>query len=581
VAFGICFALPGRSFGLAEHSNHLRKKETPSMNNGKRKKWTLMFFFASDNNLSPSMLTQIKAIKSAGYQEDTNVLLHFDPNEKGAPTRVFEVNQKDSQSNRASRIGDGAGSLVSVLTGDDITPRAVGKLSAEEIDEMEATVALEKFLTLCREDYPADHYMLFLVGHGMVVGGDGFLPDDNPISAIGLEDLENALKTFSDAVKSDDGCLELLAMHSCSMSGVEVAYQLQGAANYMLASQGISFIGAWPYRQLLITIFRAIQAERDDPNNAVNVLDLVEKLHDLCIQHSADFMVGGYSADLCLCTLNSTNVTNLSEPIKNLGEALQAGLHDPRCRHFILLAHWKSQSYWQETYTDLYDFCLCLRRLCIKQEQSRHLQDARPPTNVRAYDAKQKAIENACLDVMSMLAPKKPGPKTGPIIRTDFIGAGSQYSHGLSIYFPWSEPVEDKQERALTNYKKYEFGTGPTMAWLEFLKLYFEITKRPSRLREDSDFKDQDVKYQSDPQFQQALAAARKAFSIPGLKPGNPQSVPTAQEQLDQKINPPDAGGGCMCPSIKNYSKEFLMSPGAAAVFIEPSQNPGSNERAA
>ena len=551
------------------------------MNNRKRKKWTLMFFFASDNNLSPSMLTQIKAIKSAGYQQDTNVLLHFDPNEKGAPTRVFEVNQKDRQLKRASRIGDGEGSLVSVLTGDDITPRAVGELSADEIDAIEATDALENFLTLCREDYPAEHYMLFLIGHGMVVGGDTFLPDDNPISAIGLEDLDRVLKTFSNEIKSNGGVLELLAMHSCSMSGVEVAYQLQGAANYMLASQGISFVGAWPYRQLLITIFKAIQAEREDAKNAVNVLQLVEKLHDLCIQHSADFMVGGYSADLCLCTLNPKNVTNLNEPIKNLAEALQAGLDDARCRHFILLAHWKAQSYWQETYTDLYDFCLCLRRLCVKQEQKRHLQDARPPDKMRAYDAKQKAIENACQDVMNALAPTKPGEDTGPIIRTDFIGAGSQYSHGLSIYFPWSEPVEDKQERALTNYKNYAFATAPTLAWLEFLRLYFEITKRPSRLREDRDFKDQDVTYQSDPQFQRALAAAQKAFSIPGMQPGNPQSVPTAQDQLDQKINPPDAGGGCMCPSIKNYSKEFLMSPGAAAVFIEPSQNPGSNERAA
>ena len=546
----------------------------------RKKKWTLMFFFASDNTLSPSMLTQIKAIKSAGYQQDTNVLLHFDPNEKGAPTRVFEVNQKDRLTNRASRIGDGEGSLVSVLTGDDITSRAIGDLSADEIDAMEATVALENFLTLCRKEYPAEHYMLFLIGHGMVVGGDGFLPDENPISAIGLDDLDRILKAFSSEIESD-GVLELLAMHSCSMSGVEVAYQLQGAATYMLASQGISFIGAWPYRQLLITIFRAIEAEREDSNNRVNVLGLVEKLHDLCIQHSADFMVGGYSADLCLCSLNPTNVTNLSEPIKNLGEALQAGLQDPRCRHFILLAHWKAQSYWQETYTDLYDYCLCLRRLCVKQEQRRHLQDTRPPENVRAYDLKQKAIENACLAVMNMLAPTKPSEATGPIIRTDFIGAGSQYSHGLSIYFPWSEPVEDKQERALTNYKNYEFATAPTAAWLDFLKLYFEITKRPSRLREDREFQDQDVAFQSDPQYRRALAQAQKAFSIPGIQPGNPQGVPVAQDQLDQKISPPDAGGGCACPSIKNYSKEFLMSPGAAAVFVDSSQNPGSNERAA
>src|SRR6185312_1809914 len=114
-----------------------------------KKKWTLMFFFASDNILSPSMLSQIKASKSAGYQQDTNVLLHFDPNEKGVPTRVFEVNQNYRLSRSSSRIGDADVPLVTVLTGDDITPRAIGELKKDEIDEREANEALEALLNLC------------------------------------------------------------------------------------------------------------------------------------------------------------------------------------------------------------------------------------------------------------------------------------------------------------------------------------------------------------------------------------------------------------------------------------------------
>jgi hypothetical protein len=536
----------------------------------KKKKWTLMFFFASDNNLSPSMLSQIKAIKAAGYQQDTNVLLHFDPNEKGAPTRIFEVNKDYRVSNSASRIGDTAGPLVSVLTGDDITPKEIRGLKPDDIDAIRANEALERFLTLCREQYPAEHYMLFMIGHGMIVGSDAFLPDDNPISAIGLPELERILTEFRDHIVPQDGVLELLGMHSCSMSGVEIAYQLQGTANYMMASQGISFIGAWPYRQLLITIFKDIEAGNVDAEGGVGLL--AEKLHELCIQHSADFMVGGYSADLCLCTLNPTNVGKLDEPIQKLGQALKDGLEDPRCRHFILLAHWKSQSYWKETYTDLYDFCLCLRRLCVRQEQNRHLQDTRPTRTARGYDAKQKAIEEACQAVMGKLAPKT----DGPVIRTDFIGAGSQYSHGLSIYFPWSAPVEDNYERAFTNYTKSAFTTQrSTVAWLEFLRSYFDKTKRPSRLDEDRDFKDQDVSYQNDPQYKRALDAAKEAFKIPGTATGA-EAVPTS---LDQKISPADAGGGgCICPSIKNHSREFLMSPGASGVFVGPRQNPGSNE---
>lgn len=544
-----------------------------------KKKWTLMFFFASDNILSPSMLTQIKAIKSAGYQKDTNVLLHFDPNEKGAPTRIFEINRNDSRENQPSRIGDCNGPLVSVLTGDDKTPK---HLAREQIDAVEAGSALERFVTLCREQYPAEHYMLFMIGHGMVVGRDAFLPDDNPISAIGLTELGGILNRFSDQIKTNNGVLELIGMHSCSMSGVEVAYELQGTANYMMASQGISFLGAWPYRQMLITIYNAVEDEPADGSEPLNILELVKEMHDLCIQHSADFMMGGYSADLCLCTLKSNNVRNLGDPLKSLALALMNGLDNSRCRDLILLAHLKSQSYWQETYTDLYDFCLSLRRLCVKREERRPpLQDTRPSRPIRRYDQMQKAIEDACQRVMNMLAPREPTDATGPVIRTDFIGAGSQYSHGLSIYFPWSEPVEDKSVAALSNYGNYVFTRSATSPWLEFLKLYFHRTQRPDRLREDREFHDVDLSYQTGPGFQEAVDAARSAFSVPGIQPGIPQSVPSTA--LDGKVSPPDAGGdACICPSIKNYSREFLMSDGPSIIFgasrAEPvvETNPGS-----
>jgi len=534
------------------------------MINSRKKKWTLMFFFASDNVLSPSMLTQIKAIKAAGYQQDTNVLLHFDPNEKGAPTRVFEVNRAESRAGGPSRIGDTGGPLVSVLTGDDVTTKAF-QGAKEDIDAMESKVALEKFLDTCREDYRADHYMLFLVGHGMVVGRDSFLPDENPVSAIGLVDLGRILNTFKD---NAEGKLELIGMHSCSMSGVEISYQLQDTASFMLGSQGVSFVGAWPYRQMLITIYNAIEAERQNPRQPVSVDDLVEQLHDLSIQHSADFMVGGYSADLCLSTLKSTHVVNLDKPIHNLAEALRNGLKEPQCQELILLAHWKSQSYWQEMYTDLYDFCLCLRQLCLQHDAKRPAQLPKDRKEVRGYDATQKKIEEACDTVMQILKPKRPKDiADGPVVRADFIGAATQYSHGLSIYFPWTRPVQDKNEHALENYADYKFSSGPeTKAWLTFLRSYFQETQRDGRISEDKNIKGQDASYQT-PEFTQALDDAKEAFKVPGTPTGQPQSFPTALD--GGKVIPPDSGGGgaCACLSIKNYSPEFVMSFNASKVF--------------
>ncbi|HET6852932.1 MAG TPA: clostripain-related cysteine peptidase [Pyrinomonadaceae bacterium] len=540
------------------------------MINTEKKNWTLMFFLASDNTLSPSTLSQLKAIKAAGSQLNANVLVYFDPNEKGAPTRVFEINKEDKKQG-ISNIGNPDGPLVSVLTRDSLSPEYISNLpgplskqfgaSLQNVDALQAYEALENFLGFCRESYSADNYMLFLLGHGLVVGRDAFLPDDNPDSAIGLKTLGNILRTFSTEVGQQGQTLQLVGMHSCSMSSVEVAYELKGTAKYMLAAQGISFVGSWPYRQMLVKIYNAIEHADD-----VNVPELVKSLHSLCIQYSADFMYAGYSADMCLCSLEPARIERLTEPISKLAQALIEGLENPRCKEVILLAHWKSQSYWQETYTDLYDFCLCLRRLCAHPERQHVPEQANPMQfKRREYDRKRIAIIDGCNAVIEKLKPQNGGPLEGPVVCTDFIGPDCQYSHGLSIYFPWAQPLEDENDRVLENYQDYAFTGGLTNGpWLTFLESYFVATQREDRLSEERRYADEDTAYQNDPGYQRALNIARETFAD-AVATDRHEFTPTSV--LEGKVSPPDAGGACACASTKNYSRAFSMSRGVATVF--------------
>ena len=546
------------------------------INNDNDTQWTLMFFFASDNTLSPSTLSQLKAIKASGPHAKTKVIVYFDPNEKGAPTRVFEINKDDQGEATASGTTESEASLVSVLTRDNVNLTDIEKSPGEEsqnfasslktVDKLTADTALSQFLAYCRETYPAQHYMLFLVGHGLVVGRDAFLPDDNPDSAIGLKTLGGILQAFSGQLKQNGQVLELIGMHSCSMSAVEVAYQLKGTANYMLASQGLSFVGSWPYRQILATIYEAI-----DGGEGANVLKLTKKLHRLCIHYSVDFMYAGYSADLCLCSLDSKRVEKLTAPISTLAKALTSGLEHERCRELIVLAHWRSQSYWQETYTDLYDFCLCLRRLC--NERPRDRQDANRRQFVkREYDVKRIEIIEACTQVITTLQPASRNQGNGPVECVDFIGPDAQYSHGLSIYFPWSEPLSDENDHVIENYDGYTFtdalraGAG---SWLDFLGHYFYKTKREDRLAEERTFKDEEWRYQQDPAYKQALEIARSGFQPAMVGFGGSDVIPTGI--LEGKVSPPDAGGGgCTCASTKNYSRELSMSEGVSTVFAVP-----------
>jgi len=65
-----------------------------------------MFYFASDNPLAPSIVSQLKAIKDAGFHPDANVIAQFDPHVVNTPSHTFEVNLVNKiRAAGASKVG--------------------------------------------------------------------------------------------------------------------------------------------------------------------------------------------------------------------------------------------------------------------------------------------------------------------------------------------------------------------------------------------------------------------------------------------------------------------------------------------
>lgn len=548
-----------------------------------RSQLTVMIYLAGDNNLSPSMISQLKAFKDAGFQKDTTVMVRFDPSEPGAPTRIFKVNSVErTESEVKTKIGDGDDPFVRNLRGDEVImdgPAGRGAMSGNTSESTKAVPALCSFLEICRRQAPANHYMLFVVGHGMVVGNDAFLPDDNPESGISLKELGGILRKFSDDVKLDDGVFDLVAMHSCSMSSIEVAYELRGTARFMMATEGISFVGSWPYRQLLKKIFHSVEKSGGGMDQR-EMNRLLNRLHFLSLHNSTDFMFAGFSADLALCNLDREVVESFSEPLAALTSALKAALEVSCGAELILLAHWRAQSYWQENYTDLYDFCRCLSALCGDDYQLCRCADQRCDPGGEL----KKTITAAGRAVMDELDPPRGAGNGNGRPRSAFqnlvafsshFGPTYQYSHGLSIYFPWSPPIADGVNDVLAKYSEYEFtkqlaADGPKStddSWLSFLRAYFEKTRRASREAEDNGC----ATTYGRPR---PLEAAPAAVTPSGVSvvvsptgtffdeslPGGPNGKPSPS--LTGKTSPSDSGGvGCGCPSIKNYPTDFPPPP--------------------
>ena len=679
-----------------------------------KKEWTVMFYFASDNPLASTIVSQLKAIKDAGFHQQVNVIAYFDPQPQNTPSHVFDVNlveklklaKRDPHLQRFNFVANDP--FVRNLVFDRLwaakdshTKESIRAYLAEKnkIDYRSETVpdtlvgelppeqSLREFLTFCQTTFPARHYMLIILGHGVVVGNDIFLfdadiPDpeepaaakatsnasgaaalstpstdsskakvsktgaDNqplPRHALTLKDLGDILGKFKEAIAKEGGQLEMLGLHSCSMSGLEVVYELEGTANYLLASQGPAFVGSWPYKQILIRLFNDLDpsfnasdfnsptmtevlnepanrylvslfrdptlltqnpdtehfrsALLDELNGLLDqallcqsawagtvqksaateslmetqpqgtdlrwlnrmllqdgcqngfqngkkktkpgLKEMLIKMFYFCIQNSYDFQLAGYSFDMALCDLSKLNDEQLgvTAPLTNLSSALITGLTaaddsvKELIKGLILLAHWDAQSFFQEQYTDLYDFCLCLNR------RSEAYQD-RPAVN---------EIRSACQRIMTVLERGNEEDDKRLIVRSEFIGPAFQYSRGLSVFFPWSAPVD---KTFLPRYEGYEISNREKFPqnsrWLDFLNTYFVETRRHFRFEEEGD-----SAITRKPNIEQQLLAVLQNIS-------NSISVNAAGQlgsplPADKKGAGDPTGDNCDCPSIKNY----------------------------
>jgi len=445
--------MASRNGGRSRRPKNAKKNQSTE---NQKSQWNILVYIAGDELLSSSMISQLKELTDAGFQKNTNVLAYFDPNCNGRNARIFDVNRyrknQTTTEGLPTIIGDGRDPFVRDIAEDCYIPG---------LPAMPAAVSLRFFLEYARAYYPASNYIVFLMGHGVIVGNDTFLPDPDDNSGISLSDLGWILKTFAQKVRSSGDEFHLVGFHSCSMNSVELLYQLAGSARYMMGTQGSAFPGSWPYRQILKKMFNAIDGYRDEPGVASFELvhEILQGLQNLAFFNSEDFFLAGFSADLSMCNLNEVVVNRLTKPIKQLSTALIKGLADEAIKNAIQLAHLESQSYFGENYTDLYDFCERLFLRSAGQGQS------------------VKAIRDACESVKSALNGQRVGYDR-LVINSDYFGPAYQFSHGLSIYFPWRSPIE----KVLDTYADYRFtqevqGT----SWLEFLQQYFEMTRRPLR----------------------------------------------------------------------------------------------------
>jgi hypothetical protein len=262
----------------------------------------------------------------------------------------------------------------------------------------------------------------------------------------------------------------------------EVAYEVEGAVRFdVVGAEGTEPESGWPYARVLEALKGLAYKSGLKPDSVATTI--VEKY----VENYMDYTDADISTNLT--ALDVRHLGGLKKELNDLSGFLKQGLDYPNVKDAIVLAHWEAQGYRNEQYVDLFDFCKCLFNRCMRITPF-------PGDLVRGCIRVMKSIKgaDAQLDgtlityasadskgaVQSALEEAKEDGLVDPLaVSTCYTGAAFQHSHGVSVYFPWSEMRDARGTRDLDHYEKLKFTQNNQ--WKDFLEEYVKKTQRGVR----------------------------------------------------------------------------------------------------
>lgn len=440
------------------------------MANYEEREWTIMVYLAGDNNLSVECVFALNEMKSVAGLEDFYLAVQFDPSDPFLPThryliehdshqlpfditdqarfnpRTGEVNfsHESQQANKFARFRCRQRERIDRHTSKNARLAMLGTApdpsdGSNDDTDTASPITLYNFLSFCINEYPAKHYMAVVCGHGAGTQRDYLLRDSTPAGYLTLPELSQVFcQLRSDRRKP----IEILGMDNCLMSMAEVCYELRDSVEILIGSEGYSPATGWPFRELLERLRDTLTASPGKDLRAEFAAAIVKEYTD----YYTNYWLGGLS--VAQSAMDLRRVEDLKTAIDSLAARLgrdlqrdQSQLHDA-----LVLAHWEAQSYNGERFVDLYDFCDCLEK---RSDDGRIQSECR-----RVKQAVNKFVLKSCYN--------------GPVY---------QYSHGVSIYFPWAQVVNSYRNLDLVRSP----GSNELQGWGKFLEIYIAKTRRRPR----------------------------------------------------------------------------------------------------
>jgi len=397
--------------------------------------WTIMVYISGDSVLDNFAIESLKQLRRAAGGGVTVEVL-FDPNFGGNPTRLrFDGNQDPNASlfeevkgKRTSFKKDGIGEF----------PGPINVANPENLKEFinSVTGAPDSVAGSNR------NYGLILWGHGTELLLDTEQPsrnkagagtDRNYLTPASIRDALAETKLLAKrsamagnkAIGDSSTKLDFIALDACSMSMVEVAFELQDYADFMIASQDDVPDQSFPYEAILSRL-KAQGRQKDGAREACRMIpaDYKDSFQDYFPAP------GPAETSITLSSLNLQSVENVTVPLDRLAAALRGlafeGNASQEARRAIISARSASRSFVLGLFVDLYDFCQNLEGKNLSEDVNsicKQIQDA------LTVDSRKDVL----------------------VLNNQTNEEGKVQCHGLSIYLPYLTAEESLNiEKSLT-----------------------------------------------------------------------------------------------------------------------------------
>ncbi|MCJ7606340.1 MAG: clostripain-related cysteine peptidase [Thermoplasmata archaeon] len=206
--------------------------------------WTVMVYLDGDNNLETYALEDMAEMEAAGAIDGVNVIVMMDTYTLIEGVHWYVIDDDTPHIDLAAGHHDC--DCAEVLGGE-----CPGELNMGDPDTL--TYMIETSIGYM----PADNYMLVMWDHG---GGwygvcwdeSSTIPDDGRVDRLTLDEVGKAMAA---AERSTGEKLNVVAFDACFSGCVEMAYEIRGMTDYMVAS--ITTVPGWGYDyNLLLSGFR-------------------------------------------------------------------------------------------------------------------------------------------------------------------------------------------------------------------------------------------------------------------------------------------------------------------------------------